>query len=150
MSILGDNIREFRIKAGLTQNELAKKIDVSDITISRYENGRREPSLDTLFDISNALNVSVNKLVGMADPDDIPIEEYEDEIKWFESHENLFNGAFSFEKLSEEDIAKWEEYHQILLDSFFKLNIDGKGEAAKRVEELTHIERYTKKDSDSE
>ena len=46
-------LRELRIKAGLSQEELAKKLGLAKSTISMYENGAREPSLETLEAIAD-------------------------------------------------------------------------------------------------
>lgn len=41
-------IREARVRAGLTQADLAARASVTQSVVSAYENGRREPSFDTL------------------------------------------------------------------------------------------------------
>jgi transcriptional regulator with XRE-family HTH domain len=42
------SLRDARRRAGLTQAELARRAGTSQATISAYEHGRKEPSLDTL------------------------------------------------------------------------------------------------------
>ena len=59
---IGKRIRKFRLAAGLTQAELAKKIGTTPSAIGMYENGRREPSFDTLEDIAIALGVTTQRL----------------------------------------------------------------------------------------
>ena len=59
---IGKRIRKFRLAAGLTQAELAKKIGTTASAIGMYENGRREPSFDTLEDIALALGVTTQRL----------------------------------------------------------------------------------------
>lgn len=45
MSTLGsENLKELREKMGLTQVELARKLDVSNATVGMYETGKRMPS----------------------------------------------------------------------------------------------------------
>lgn len=51
---LGGKIRYARAQAGLSQKQLAARIQLSDKTISAYEVGRAQPSLETLADISQA------------------------------------------------------------------------------------------------
>lgn len=58
------NLRELRKKKKLTQKELGEKINVSECTISQYENRMRQPNLDTLRDIADVLGVSVDSLLG--------------------------------------------------------------------------------------
>lgn len=54
---VGGKIKELRKRRGLTTTELAKRINVSQSTISLYENGKREPDFKTITKIANALNV---------------------------------------------------------------------------------------------
>ena len=44
----GDAIRRARIEAGLTQHALAARAGTSQATISAYESGRKQPSVETL------------------------------------------------------------------------------------------------------
>lgn len=64
---LGDSIKKNRIEKGVTRKELAQKIGVSEVTITRYENGTREPKRETLNNIAKALDVDVFKLMGFDD-----------------------------------------------------------------------------------
>lgn len=56
---VGERIKEFRKKAGLTQAGLAEKCGMKDSAIRRYESGRGNPTERTLRRIAEALNVSV-------------------------------------------------------------------------------------------
>lgn len=55
---IGENIKKLRIEKGLTRQDLAKALKVSDSTISRYENNKREPNMETINKIAKALEVS--------------------------------------------------------------------------------------------
>ena len=57
-------LRELRKNAGLTQQELAEKIDLNSITYSNYEKGSREPSTDILINIADFYGVSLDYLCG--------------------------------------------------------------------------------------
>jgi transcriptional regulator with XRE-family HTH domain len=57
------HITKFRDKAGLSQTELADKLGVDKATISRYENGTRQPSVEMLYKISKVLHVSIDNLI---------------------------------------------------------------------------------------
>ena len=61
------NLREIRIKRGLSQKELAELIHVSRSNYSYYENGQRWPNEETLIAISKALDVSVDYLLGLVE-----------------------------------------------------------------------------------
>ena len=60
---LGMRIKRHRLKAHLTQEQLAEKIDVATSTIAHAENGTSKPSLPLLLKIANALNVTLDQLV---------------------------------------------------------------------------------------
>ena len=52
-----------RKAAGLSQSELAKLLKISNSTIGMYEQGRREPSLEILTELSRIFGVSLDFLV---------------------------------------------------------------------------------------
>ena len=55
---LGQKIRFYRQIAGMTQKELGVACGVNESTIRNYELGNRYPESDTIFEISNALEIS--------------------------------------------------------------------------------------------
>lgn len=57
------NIRELRKAAGLTQRELAEKVNVTQSAVSLWENGRGKPLEKWYPAIAKALGVSVKDLV---------------------------------------------------------------------------------------
>ncbi|HXT10735.1 MAG TPA: helix-turn-helix transcriptional regulator [Candidatus Angelobacter sp.] len=61
--LLGEAVRLKRKKAGLSQERLAEKSDLSTVFISRVERGRESPTVDSLSKIANALKVRVRDLV---------------------------------------------------------------------------------------
>lgn len=56
---LAEQIKKYRKKAGLTQAELAEKIDLSVQHISRIESGYYIPSLKTFFMLVSVLNIDL-------------------------------------------------------------------------------------------
>lgn len=54
---IGSEIRVLRIRAGLTQKELAKEVGLSAQSIMRYENGERVPTLETLSKLEEYFDV---------------------------------------------------------------------------------------------
>ncbi|MBP5603580.1 MAG: helix-turn-helix domain-containing protein [Treponema sp.] len=60
--ITGATIKRLREKKGLTQDELAQKIYVSNKTISKWENGHGLPDISFLEPLAQALNISVIEL----------------------------------------------------------------------------------------
>ena len=55
-------LRSYRVKEGLTQKELAKRIGVDRTTISKYESGDRMPDVVTAFRLAECLKVSIYEL----------------------------------------------------------------------------------------
>ncbi|MGM9577842.1 MAG: helix-turn-helix domain-containing protein [Evtepia sp.] len=64
LKAVGDRIRQQRKIKGMTQEELAKAVNLSTMSIRRYEGGERIISEDTLRAIASALEVSVAYLLG--------------------------------------------------------------------------------------
>ena len=60
---IGKRIRIYRHNTGITQELLAEKINVSPPYISRIETGSASPSLQTLIDICNVLDVTIDDLM---------------------------------------------------------------------------------------
>ncbi|GKQ42430.1 hypothetical protein RD055328_03530 [Companilactobacillus sp. RD055328] len=60
---LGYKFKELRMQQNLTQEEVAKKLNVSRATISNWETGRAYPDLNLLLDLSHLFNVSVDSLL---------------------------------------------------------------------------------------
>jgi len=56
------NIKEFRQKLGLTQEQLANLVDVRRETIVFLEQGKYNPSLKLAHDVAKALNTSIDSL----------------------------------------------------------------------------------------
>lgn len=59
---IGEKIRQERKKTNLSQKELGEKLGVSQAMIGQYENGKRQPKLETLGRIAAALGVDVWEL----------------------------------------------------------------------------------------
>lgn len=60
---VGEKIRKFRKRAGLSQERLAEKSKLDLTSISEIESGLRNPSLKTLSKISSALNIKIENLL---------------------------------------------------------------------------------------
>ncbi len=62
---LGATLRTLREESGITQRQLGVLFGVCNQTISSWENGSREPDLDTLVKIASHFEVSVDFLLGV-------------------------------------------------------------------------------------
>ncbi len=62
--MLNENIKAIRKSKGLSQEELAVKLNVVRQTISKWEQGRSVPDSDMLISISEALDTPISTLLG--------------------------------------------------------------------------------------
>lgn len=56
--LVGENVRKVRLKRRLTQERFAEKSGFSQQYLSSLENGRRNPSIVTVYELATALGVS--------------------------------------------------------------------------------------------
>ncbi len=63
MANVSKNIRRLRTDGGLTQAQLADKLNVTRQTVSSWETGRTQPDLDTLLRLSDALDAEIETLI---------------------------------------------------------------------------------------
>src|SRR6266536_2859794 len=61
---LRQRLRTFREMRGLTQGDLGAKAGMAAASVSHFETGQRLPSLDSLVKLADALEVSVDALLG--------------------------------------------------------------------------------------
>ena len=61
--MLGSRIAALRREAGLSQAELARRLEVSPSALGMYEQERREPSVQTLVRLSRELGVTTDYLL---------------------------------------------------------------------------------------
>ena len=59
-----ERLRDWRLKRGLTQEELARKADVPTVSVSHFETGHRFPNAESLRRLADALGVSTDYLLG--------------------------------------------------------------------------------------
>jgi methanogenic corrinoid protein MtbC1/predicted XRE-type DNA-binding protein len=64
MNDLGKNIKHLRKKEKYSQKELAEILGVSQTSIAHYEAGTRQPTIETLMEISQLFNQPIDLLVG--------------------------------------------------------------------------------------
>ena len=71
------NIKEIRLRKGLTQADVAAALGVSSVVYSRYETGKRQPSIDMLIQMADIFGVTVDFLLGRQDIEDSTLSDYE-------------------------------------------------------------------------
>ncbi len=60
---IGRFLKELRKQKGLTQEQIAEKFNVSNRTISRWENGYNMPDIDILIEISDYYEVDLREIL---------------------------------------------------------------------------------------
>lgn len=61
---IGERIKDYRLKRGFTQADLAKQANITRIALGNYERGERIPTIDIFARIAMALNASIDELMG--------------------------------------------------------------------------------------
>lgn len=95
---IGKFIQQLRKEKGLTQKELGNIINVSDKTISKWENSNSIPDTAILPDLCNALDISVNELLY---GEKLPPEDYSEKAK-----ENIMNLLQGEQKSRKSELVK--------------------------------------------
>ena len=83
MYLTGEKIRELRLARGYNQEQLAELASLNRVTIAKYESGKVEPGAQALLRIADALEVTVDELLGR----DIPQKQSADEPYRIETEE---------------------------------------------------------------
>jgi transcriptional regulator with XRE-family HTH domain len=109
--LLGDRMKQLRKEHGLTQDQLAERLNVKKTTISNYETGYSTPSNEMLKKLASTLNVSTDYLLERTDNPALTGKDEKDIAKTMNNlKKNLINGkdkgvlAFYGEPLSKEAI----------------------------------------------
>ena len=127
-------LKDLRLKAGYTQQEVADMIGVTKATISKLENGQRSMRSPYIEKLSSIYNVEPFYIL-------------------FGRSSQEFNNQLEKERKKTEEVERlyWESILlpksakkiKVLLD---RLNDLGQQKAVERVEELTEIPKYQKKE----
>lgn len=90
MLYLGTNIKEYRLKKGYTQEQLAYELGVSSQTVSRWENGMTYPDIVMLPIIAELFDTSIDNLLGYAkECSTIEREDFFVEVRTLETSERI-------------------------------------------------------------
>lgn len=69
MESMGDRIKRLREKKGMTQKELAAAVNITEASLSRYENNLRDPRPEILARLARALDTTTDYLISAYIPD---------------------------------------------------------------------------------
>ena len=157
---IGEQIKEFRKKAGLTQNQLATKCELAEITIRQYETNKRQPSLKQLKKISKALTMSLSDFLEDDLFDAATLPDIDEDKVLDQKVSEILNNKHLSDKEKRSQLQELEVKMGIMINihegnvygvnlwlvkQYFKeLNFDGQEKALEQVELLTKIPEYRK------
>lgn len=67
MQYFGERLRQLRQARGMTQQELAQKLNLTKASVSAYETSGKYPSVEVLRELAVLFNVSADYLLGLTD-----------------------------------------------------------------------------------
>ena len=67
MLFFAERLKQEREKENLTQEKLAQDLNLTTTTINNYEQGTTKPDIETLNQLANYFNISVDYLLGRTD-----------------------------------------------------------------------------------
>ena len=100
--MLNENIKALRKSKGLSQQELAVRLNVVRQTISKWEQGLSVPDSDLLIALSEALETPVSTLLG-----ETVTESEADEVKALSEKLEIINLQFARRKALRRSILHW-------------------------------------------
>lgn len=136
----GERLKKARKEKGLTQADLAQKMQVSINSIRLYEAGTRSPSMATLNKMAAALNVDVNWLF-----QGYTLEQHDEAFFRRVRHEPPLSERELYLLKHPNDEPAQQEQEDLearIIRDFRNLNAEGQRVAAERLEELTQLPKY--------
>ena len=100
--MLNENIRDLRKSKGLSQQELAIKLNVVRQTISKWEQGLSIPDSEMLISLSEVLETPVSKLLG-----ETVAETEADNIKAISEKLEVINLQLAQRKTTRRKVIRW-------------------------------------------
>ena len=80
--MISDNIKKYRKENGLSQDELAEKLGVSRQSISLWETGQTQPTIENIIALARIFNVSTDAILDNVGGANVPEEEVPAKKKW--------------------------------------------------------------------
>jgi len=100
--MLSENIKAIRKSKGLSQEELAVKLNVVRQTISKWEKGLSVPDSDVLLSLSEALETPVSTLLG-----ETVVESEVDDLKAISEKLEIINAQLAERKIMKQKTLHW-------------------------------------------
>ena len=142
-----ENLKKIRSEKGISQQELAKKIGVSQTAIYQWEKGTRTPKIDAIAKLANALAVPPIQLFTVEENGEQIIELSNPHMSMenIEDYLNVILPEYLEECRKEGNLFNSIDNKNIILEKMELLNNDGQKKAIEQVELLTKVPEYQKK-----
>lgn len=115
--MLSSRLRSLRENRKITQADVADRIGVARTTYAMYEQGKREPDLETINTIASFYDVTSDYLLGRTNQKQININKDEEEFQAFANDPSLQKWYKELPKSKEEDLRKLRKMWEILKDN---------------------------------
>lgn len=124
-NILGERLKSARVKAGQTQEDIAKLLRVQRQVISYFENGSRTPNIDDLIKLAEIFGTSTDYLLGLTDAQSTDLEvkyicDYtglsEKAVSELHNNKELINGCNDERAIIDETIRMYAHSREAALD----------------------------------
>jgi len=123
---IGNILKNLRLAAGLTQEQLGKKVNLTKANISKYESDDIEPNLATLYMFAVIFNCTIDYFFGLVNDPTPPNKKG-----------NSRNATSSKENVYSKD-------EQLLVESYRALNEEGQEKIIDYVDDLMTSGKYIK------
>ena len=122
---VSENIRYFRKERGYTQKQLSELAGIATITLQQYELEKREPKLENLQKIAEALGIPIAALLDIDETD------------------QALNTLSDFKNVDVKQTQYPDMFNLKELEPYFSLNRKGKDKALSYIDDLAKLPEYT-------
>ena len=121
MNVFKDRLKLLRENKKISSKELADALNVDVATISNYESGRRNPKNETLLQLADFFNVSIDYLLGRTDDEQVAIyrSEYKDLPLEYKKAINELFSKMNFKTNDYESLYNSHKYWNII-NAYYK------------------------------
>lgn len=112
---------ELMEEKNMTQVELAKLVGTTNVTISRYLSGQRNPQIEIVTRIAKILNVSIDYLLGLSDDKSVNINNFDYSMQHILNKLDFLNLLDSKKRLSYSQILLIEKLIEANKDFIYNL-----------------------------
>lgn len=132
MGTIGDNIKQLRIEHNMTQEQLAKALDTTKSTISKYELDKRQPRYETVERMAAIFRTSTGRILNKGGKMKFKVIQWQSrkdahlDMKIDADLLNTIQNIAAYDSLSlEDEIEKMlVEYSEMLIENYENKNAE--------------------------